>query len=86
MGFGGYPYFFSQWFGGSGKLVEVGTARYARAAVKAWLQAHSDWLLILDNADDVSIVAELGLEHDAKVRHVHYPKSTTNHYGLATKP
>ncbi|RKZ81041.1 MAG: hypothetical protein DRR19_22790 [Candidatus Parabeggiatoa sp. nov. 1] len=46
-------------------------------AVKRWLENHSDWLLILDNVDDISAVSlflrkDLGvpLSGDAKVHHL----------------
>jgi tetratricopeptide (TPR) repeat protein len=31
-------------------------------AVKHWLETHNDWLLILDNADDVKIISELNFQ------------------------
>ncbi len=41
-------------------------------AVKHWLKTHNDWLLIVDNADDVKIASELTplLSGDARVRHL----------------
>jgi len=40
--------------------------------VKHWLETHNDWLLIVDNADDVKIVSELTplLSGDVGVRHL----------------